>query len=65
MARLDKIGSAKGEVSERWKLRVNVALDPERWQPSSRESPETENLQKSRRKSSRGTQRIRSFGRHS
>jgi len=29
--KLDKIASAKGKISERWKLRVNVVLDPERW----------------------------------
>jgi len=29
--KLDTVGPAKGKVSERWKLRVNVELDPERW----------------------------------
>jgi predicted transcriptional regulator of viral defense system len=29
--KLDTIGPAEGKVNERWKLRVNVDLDPERW----------------------------------
>jgi len=29
--KLDTVGPAKGKVSERWRLRVNVELDPERW----------------------------------
>ena len=29
--KLDTIGPGQGKVNERWKLRVNVELDPERW----------------------------------
>jgi predicted transcriptional regulator of viral defense system len=29
--KLDTVGLARGKVSERWKLRVNVELDPDRW----------------------------------
>jgi len=29
--KLDTVGPLKGEPNARWKLRVNVGLDPERW----------------------------------
>jgi predicted transcriptional regulator of viral defense system len=29
--KLDTVGPLKGKLNERWKLRVNVELDPERW----------------------------------